>query len=127
MSKVLVKSGTNGSQVRPRAALSVEEIDRAVRTVRVKNRGKRWSVKRIAAPKTWSFQNFDRALAKAIELATPDKLNVVVHEKRGQITEVISPREFSRPVTEFGPKKIMSRFQTVRNRPSQVSATTPSN
>ncbi len=122
MSKVLAKSDMKGREVRPRAALSVEEIDRAVRTVRVKNQGDRWSVKRIAAPKTWSFQNPDRALAKAIELATPDKLNVVIHEKGGQIARVISPREFPRPVTEFGLKKITSQFQAVRNRPGHVRA-----
>ena len=116
MPNVIPIHSTKGGLFRSRGKLSAKAINQAVRTVRVKSVGNRWLVKKVAAPKMWSFQNRDTALAKAIELATPVEWNVVVHGVDGRIIKVISPDEFAKPLEDFGLERRPSRVGLMRRR-----------
>ena len=95
--------------------ISARDITSAVRTVRVRDTGNRLTVKKVANPKVWSFQNPDHALAKAIHLAAPDKWSVVIHDDGGAIVKEISPTDFAKPLAGLR----WRRFRSDRSRRQQ--------
>jgi hypothetical protein len=94
--------------------LSESAIAKAMRTVRIRDAGKSWVVKKVASPKVWRFLHEGRALAKAVDLAIPNSLDVVVHDKSGKIAQVISPKEFGKIIGKtIGPSARLPRNEAL--------------